>query len=594
MEVLDALEDPDGGDHTDTIGRKSNAQDPDSLAWKFVGVEVVILGTAVAWCHGWNSVHWGCLCFLPNFFIFVVVWAATLDRRCSLWPLRLSVFAAMATMLQGHFSSHFWFVVIPAAGPDGYGIQVLCTLLCLGTIAPLLYKNFLACRRCLQTQHIADGAMLTASLGMTKQLLASAPLLIVFVLAASTGLSGLTASIEERATHAPHCVHTPYDRGNFNTAFHCTQDPAHPFYAPGFENGDHVNGHLFSGIATLRLFLSPTTYFPFHNATVQAATLARSPPVTDDTAVLMVHDFKRFLAVADYEDNTSAFIMTLAQRFVFILTLVASQVLVRRSRSTMGDLLQSRVTKIEIGAVTCTGVNVLLVLAAGSLKGEQLEAGSLLILLFATLGITFVQLACLYKLYQDITTGDHHKFHSARAPRLSTVVPQPPKTAAGATGKALAIEMSPVTPLPSARNGVLAMMEGLKKELRKEIEEQVANLKGEQEVNLHKALEDQKRAAEEQVANLNEEQEVNLHKALEEQKRAAEEKAANLKEEQEANLNKTLEEQKKAAEEKATNLSKAVDEQVASSRKTLEEQRQKIEHLEAQQLHQTETRRVLL
>jgi hypothetical protein len=29
-------------------------------------------------------------------------------------------------------------------------------------------------------------------------------------------------------------------------------------------------------------------------------------------------------------------------------------------------------------------------------------------------------------------------------------------------------------------------------------------------------------------------------------------------------------------------------------RKILEEQRQKIEHLEAQQLHQTETRRVLL
>ena len=61
-----------------------------------------------------------------------------------------------------------------------------------------------------------------------------------------------------------------------------------------------------------------------------------------------------------------------------------------------------------------------------------------------------------------------------------------------------------------------------------------------------------------------------------------------------ANLSKALEEQKKAAEEKAANLSKAVDEQVASLRNILEEQRQKIEHLEAQQLHQTETRRVLL
>jgi hypothetical protein len=62
-----------------------------------VGVQVVILGTAVAWCHIWNSVLWGVVCFLPSTFIGVAVWAMTLDRRCSLWPLRLSICAAMAT-----------------------------------------------------------------------------------------------------------------------------------------------------------------------------------------------------------------------------------------------------------------------------------------------------------------------------------------------------------------------------------------------------------------------------------------------------------------------------------------------------------------
>ena len=67
--------------------------------------------------------------------------------------------------------------------------------------------------------------------------------------------------------------------------------------------------------------------------------------MTDDTVVLVVHDFKRFLAVADYEDNVSAFIVAAAQGMVFIFTLVVSQVLARGSRSTMGDLLQSRVTK---------------------------------------------------------------------------------------------------------------------------------------------------------------------------------------------------------------------------------------------------------
>ena len=55
MEVLDAMELPDGGDRTDTAGRKSNARDSDSLAWKCVGVQVVILGTAMMWAF------WGVL-----------------------------------------------------------------------------------------------------------------------------------------------------------------------------------------------------------------------------------------------------------------------------------------------------------------------------------------------------------------------------------------------------------------------------------------------------------------------------------------------------------------------------------------------------
>jgi hypothetical protein len=147
--------------------------------------------------------------------------------------------------------------------------------------------------------------------------------------------------------------------------------------------------------------------------------------VTDDTAALMVHDFKRFLAVADYEDNFRAFWVALAQGMAFIATLVASQVLVRGSRSTMVDLLQSRVTKAEFGAVACTGANVLLVLVMGSLKGKQLGTVTIIGILLAITCVILAQLVCLYKLCQDITTV-HHKFHSTRAHRLSAVVPQPP------------------------------------------------------------------------------------------------------------------------------------------------------------------------
>jgi hypothetical protein len=70
-------------------------------------VQVVILGTAVVWCHGWNRLHWGFVYFLPSVFIGVVVWATTLDRRCSLWPFRLSIFVAVPMTVQGNYSSHF-------------------------------------------------------------------------------------------------------------------------------------------------------------------------------------------------------------------------------------------------------------------------------------------------------------------------------------------------------------------------------------------------------------------------------------------------------------------------------------------------------
>jgi hypothetical protein len=276
-------------------------------------------------------------------FIFVVVWATTLDRRCSLWHLRLSIFAAFATgLLQGFYSSHFYFAVVPAASPVGYGAHVFGTLLYFGMLAPLLYKAALARRRCLQTQHTADGAMLKASCEMTNQFLAAAPVLLVFTLAASTGLSGYTASIEECAAHTPCCVHTPDDLGNYNTAFRCTQGHAFPLCAPGLENDDHIQGHLLSGIATAPLFLSLATYSSFSNATADAATLASSPPVTDDTAVLMVHDFKRFLAVADYEDNLSAALVAFAQGLVFTVTLVASQVLVCEGRAARWVICCSR------------------------------------------------------------------------------------------------------------------------------------------------------------------------------------------------------------------------------------------------------------
>jgi hypothetical protein len=271
------------------------------------------------------------------------------------------------------------------------------------------------------------------------------------------------------------------------------------------ESANHITGHLSSGIATLSLFLSPTTHIAFHDAS-DANKEATRLPLTTHTAGLMEHDFRRFLAVADFESNVRECLVSFNQGVVFIFTLVASQVLARGSRSTIDDLLQWQVTKEEFGAVACAGVNILVVLFVGSLKGNELNIMNLIALTSAVTCIGFAQFACLYKLCRDIATGNH-EFHHVRAPRFSAVVPQAPGAVAGETGTT-----PPVTPLPAVvPDDLLAMVEGLERAIEAQREgmeakfEKQANLSkalGEQVASLSVALEEQRQKTEHLEAHI--------------------------------------------------------------------------------------------
>jgi hypothetical protein len=335
------------------------------------------------------------------------------------------------TWLQGFFSCHFFIVDLPA-GPTVNGILtplVVC-------VACLVYKFGLAFRRCLQAQYSGEGAALEVSRRMVRELIGVFPVVFVLTLDMASGLSQLAATVDEHAAHTPHCTHTPH-LGFYNSAFRCAQDPVRfPFsFSHGISwllqhvgNIDHIEGHAVSGIASFALFLSPTACSTFEDAVERAIILEGSPPVTTATAFLTEHDYRRFSAVEDHDEGLRNFAVAGTQAPVFITSLFASQILARGSRTLMDDLLQSRVTKVEFGAIACTAANILLVLLMGSLKGRALSFTNLFAITCSAGVIMVAQLGCLYKVCSDIGRG-RHIFHSVRAPRLSAVVPQPAGTA---------------------------------------------------------------------------------------------------------------------------------------------------------------------
>jgi hypothetical protein len=121
-----------------------------------------------------------------------------------------------------------------------------------------------------------------------------------------------------------------------------------------------------------------------------------------------------------------------------------SLVLARGTRISINDVLRWRVAKVELGAVVCTAINVILVLFLGSLGGK--EFASLLVKIQAAISAVIIaQLGCLYQTCLDVVR-DMHAHISTRAPRVSAVMPQPLPRRSNESDEGPGSETSPATP----------------------------------------------------------------------------------------------------------------------------------------------------
>ena len=384
------------------------------VAYVFLALQQGLLALAIGLSHAWNNFFWGWVLFLPNLYTVWLVWAATLDARCPKWPVRVSVFLAYLTNFQGFFSSPF--MIVDHAEAHNYFSQIFFSVSAIVGIF-VVVRTLEASRRCLQTQYLDEGKMMNASRRVLLELVAFAPLVfLVITVGAASGVSGVVAANEQYAQYTPLCTHTPLDRGQYSTAYRCIQEEG----GGRLENDDHIYGHLRSEVALVALFVDSQT----HLNLAEAQSLP--PHSTTTTHVLMHHDFQRFKAVEDYEEAASAFAVAFVQGIVLVYSLLVSLVLNRGARISMEDLLRWRLTKAELGAVVCTGTNVMLVLLLGSLRGKDLADGTQLIIFFIMVANIILQLGFLNKLCHDILRGKH-SFHKTRAPRMSTVAvaPQP-------------------------------------------------------------------------------------------------------------------------------------------------------------------------
>jgi hypothetical protein len=430
-DLVGELEVPDGDDVAPAFAL--TVQHVTRLATGIVVSQLGLLAFAAAMSHSRNDGHWGFVVFLPSLFLALLAWAATLDRRCTVWPLRVSVVIASATFIQGNFT-----VVHGKSNNHGGEIAALLG----GILGSLVYiKTFQICRRCLQAQYPKGDKMLEASRKVFLHILGTGPILLVFTLNCANGLSQFVAANEEYAAHTPLCSHTPHNRGRYNTAYSCN---APELYGMTVDRVNHIRGHSTLGIASLPLYLGVDTHLNFTEAVALGEAALAQPPTTNVTAELMHNDFVRLTAVRDYDEAWIAYLVAVFQGTILLLTVFVSLVLARGARFSTNDVLLWRVAKAELVAVACTAINVMLVLLLGSLGGKE-RASSINVIQTLIVAVVFVQLGCLHKTCHDIVR-EKHVHVSTRAPRASAVVPQASPRGSDEGGEGPGSETSPATP----------------------------------------------------------------------------------------------------------------------------------------------------
>jgi hypothetical protein len=338
------------------------------------------------------------------------------------------------------------------------------------------------------------------SFSMTKAWLAVFPIVAYFTLETAYATSGFAVSNERYAEHTPYCEYTPNSLGSYNTAYRCTQDAAHQDLGIRSERGDHILGHLYSGVASGAVFLSPTTYYEtFAIATEHAAKIDTTLPMTNITTTLQQHDFERFQAVGDYEEHFRTYFVNLSQGVVFIATIIATQVLTRASCTSMGDAVQGRVTKVEFVAFWCTALNGCVALLLNSMSTYDLDVNTMAVMMMLVVAIILVQFGCLLKVCHDIL-HNKHALLLKRGPRASAVAPQPTKPAAANLQVGL---RSATTTAPVSLNSLLSVIESLSATVKEQaafLEEQKTNAESQlrkadrQHLGLSARLEEQTKA----------------------------------------------------------------------------------------------------
>jgi hypothetical protein len=493
-DIIGSLQLPDG---SDDAASGLTVQHATRLAVGIVVLQEGLLASAAVMCYLRTDEAWGYVVSLPNFFLTLLVWSATLDRRCPVWPLRVSAVTMVATLIQGVFTSRYMIVVVAAS--TNYTYQIVWSLVGI-SLSLVFTKTLQTCRRCLQTQYPTGDKMLEASRRVFLYILSTGPLLFIFAMDTATARSQCVAADEEYAAYTPFCDHTPDDRGNVNTAYSCAEDQILRL---------HIPSHAGLGIASLPLFLGVDTHLNVTEALVLGQEALARPPAASVTVELMHHDLQRLLAVQEYDEALVAFLVGFFQGIVLLVTVFVSLVLTRCARISTNDILQWRVAKAELGAVACTTINVMLVLVFGSLGRKELSSSALLAGIgMSIVAVIAVQMGCLYKTCHDIARDKHAHF-SARAPRASTVVPQALHRGNTEGGEASGSEIAPATPAsmdaPADWQTAFARMEKVMEEQERARQASEKTLKAmfrEQDKKHERALEDQKRDYEQKLENL--------------------------------------------------------------------------------------------
>eukprot|EP00520_Triparma_pacifica_P010234 CAMPEP_0118641306 /NCGR_PEP_ID=MMETSP0785-20121206/5210_1 /TAXON_ID=91992 /ORGANISM="Bolidomonas pacifica, Strain CCMP 1866" /LENGTH=424 /DNA_ID=CAMNT_0006532739 /DNA_START=143 /DNA_END=1413 /DNA_ORIENTATION=- len=312
------------------------------------------------------------------FFLLFLQWSCCLDKRSSLWSLRITFVLCYigGFVLPDSVMVPYWHDQLARFGYELLTPWIIFRVV-LAVMFLAMYRTSMVARDAIQRQH--NDKTINLSVKIASQFAAASPYIIFVTFNMFASISSIIEESRAYASHTPLCRYTPQEQSRNNIEYQCAAPE--DARTDSWERGPHLTSHSSLGIASIPVFTSPTMYLNFTES-IKAAETFEDSTTTNTTMFLTYNDYVRIVAQRNYIDDLKTYLSYMMQGVVFVIVLFVTEIFTRVTRASLDDVFSFNVTRLEAFIVLNTLTLIFLSMYLSSLNGKtlghQLEAVMLL------------------------------------------------------------------------------------------------------------------------------------------------------------------------------------------------------------------------